>query len=49
MAETLVERLRTVIQCSCTLRERDSGHLTECWKPEANEIIEELERQLADL
>lgn len=33
-------------QCSCTVAERESGHLLECWMPLANQLGDDLLKQI---
>jgi hypothetical protein len=40
----LVEALKNA-QCGCSLKERMSGHLIDCWRPDVNELISRAEQK----
>lgn len=42
MSKELLDAM-TDVQCNCSLRERESGHRTECWMPALREAVNALQ------
>jgi hypothetical protein len=47
-APELLEALEIAVQCcACTLKQRDSGHLVECFAPKAIEVIRKAKHRMS--